>query len=307
MSRLRPALLAFVLLVAACAGRAPEPVAHPTAHVLEVDNALLWRVTGPAPDADPLHLLGSVHMLDVPLELGPRMAGVLADARELLVEVDTREIDPFRFLETAGRLGRLAPLDHLDEHVDPPTRERLDRFLGEHPAPPMLIGDLDHTAPWLLWFWVSMTTLAEWGLDGGEGVEARILARSGDKRVVGLETMTEQFEAMAAVPLDEQGEALAEVLAVWDEGADGPVEELVAMLDAWKAGDADALRASFQAPPGFERELLVRRNERMVTRIADHVREGGPRLAVVGAAHLVGEHSIVEGLRRRGYRVERVR
>jgi len=306
--RVRAALLVVPLVaataLAGCAGRVPAPA---SAHVLEVDDAFLWRVLGDG-DAEPLYLLGSIHLLDVPLEVGPRLSAIFADSREVLIEIDGSDVDPLAFLETAAQLGRLAPLQSLDDSLDEESRARLDRFLEEHPVPPMLVWDVDHTAPWLLWFWVTVATLDTWGFDPGQGVEAWFLRSAGDARpVVGLETPAEQFEAMAAVPLEEQGQALAEVLRSWEAADQGPDDELVAVLAAWKAGDDEALRAAARTTPGFERELLLHRNERMASRLADRVAPGGPRFAIVGALHLVGEGSILDGLRLRGLRVERVR
>lgn len=54
------------------------------------------------------------------------------------------------------------------------------------------------------------------------------------------------------------------------------------------------------------RILIVDRNARMAGKIADLLRQGGAYFVVVGAAHLVGEESIVNLLRREGYRLEKL-
>ena len=80
------------------------------------------------------------------------------------------------------------------------------------------------------------------------------------------------------------------------------------MLTAWREGDVDGLYAEFVAPmleqaPDLYDSLLVRRNNNWVPQIESMFTEDGTEFVLVGAAHLAGEHGVVQQLEARGYTV----
>ena len=82
------------------------------------------------------------------------------------------------------------------------------------------------------------------------------------------------------------------------------------MKRAWRAGDDKALmelgmgnmRRDF---PGAYQSILVNRNRAWIDPIVRFLGTDEPELILVGALHLVGEHSVLEMLRQRGYKVTR--
>ncbi|HEB66732.1 MAG TPA: TraB/GumN family protein, partial [Gammaproteobacteria bacterium] len=83
---------------------------------------------------------------------------------------------------------------------------------------------------------------------------------------------------------------------------------------AWLQRDLTALeRISAEAMAGedpdmvaaFDREVVIRRNHRMVTRMQPKLAEGAAFIAV-GALHLPGKAGILNLLRQQGYRVTAV-
>ena len=82
------------------------------------------------------------------------------------------------------------------------------------------------------------------------------------------------------------------------------------LLDSWKRGDEQSLReelaATFEPFPDLYRTLIVERNDRWLPQIDTLLRKPGDHLVIVGALHLIGEHSLISLLEQRGYRVRRL-
>ena len=101
----------------------------------------------------------------------------------------------------------------------------------------------------------------------------------------------------AAVLRYDEGQALVQkILAAWRDGDGERLARLVAEDTALGGAGAAELKA----------RLLDHRNHDMAMRIAEQLERPGRVLVVVGAAHLVGDESIVERLTRRGYSVQQV-
>jgi uncharacterized protein YbaP (TraB family) len=127
----------------------------------------------------------------------------------------------------------------------------------------------------------------------------QLKAQESGKKVVGLETVTEQIAAVERIPLKYQARMLLQ--EVRDDGRSGAN----AALDAYLARDLDAVQAAVQESGmsgEVEKAMLQDRNVRMVERLEKHMRGHGIFVAV-GAAHLPGEHGLIERLRRLGYTV----
>lgn len=294
-------------LLALLSCSSPPPVAPaPETHVLEVGRAFLWEVSGGALGEGRAYLLGSIHVLDVPLELGPRLRGLFEGADELILEAHG-DVDPRSLMDFADYFGRFPPAERLSDHLNAKAFRRLERFHEAYPAPEALIWDLEGTRPWLHVFWMLGSWLNQAGVQAEWGAEATFTRAAGERiPILGLETFAEALEAMSRVPIVEQAAELMDLLAAWD--GDGPeAAGLPELLDAWKRGDGEALSAAARMRPGFTEHLVVRRNEVMASRMAERFALPGTRFVVVGAAHFRGEGSIPDRLRARGFRVEPLR
>jgi hypothetical protein len=79
------------------------------------------------------------------------------------------------------------------------------------------------------------------------------------------------------------------------------------LLDAWRRGDtatlARTLSEEFAEFPQLYRPLTEDRNRAWVDQLTPLLDDRDDYLVVVGALHLVGRNSVVDLLRKRGYRV----
>jgi len=135
------------------------------------------------------------------------------------------------------------------------------------------------------------------------------LARAQKIPVVGLETIEEQLAAVAAVPNNEQLRALRTELHYVKRRND-LAETLVQLYLRRRIGAAVPFRQLLGARAGyapetltgFTREIIVKRNRTMRTRLMPLLGKGGAFVAV-GALHLIGEDGLVALLRRAGFDV----
>ncbi len=133
-------------------------------------------------------------------------------------------------------------------------------------------------------------------------------AKNQNKKVVGLEKIEEQLDAMDAIPYKYQAEMLLK--SVEDAYANIEDETMQELFDYYVAGDLEnLLKLSNQNTEDeemealFEKLLITNRNKVMVDRLIPYIQEEKTFIAV-GAAHLGGKHGVIQLLRNLGYTVE---
>ena len=133
-------------------------------------------------------------------------------------------------------------------------------------------------------------------------------AAATNKPTGGLETMDLQLQVLDASPMPEQISSLREFL---DRPQDMP-GLLTDLHQAWRDGDVARLdrltrEEMREKTPQTYRMVNVERNDAWVPQISKMLdAKKGDTMVVVGALHLLGEDGVVEKLRGKGYKVERV-
>ena len=168
--------------------------------------------------------------------------------------------------------------------------------------------DLDRMKPWSV-----LALLEARGEAGGEAtMDARLqrMAAGAGKRVLHLETLEEQLQALDCVPAGEHVRVLDERLrASWIlriESAQAMAWYRARNLGAWLA-DIDRMEGLSEEAKAIEQRsrrcLLEDRNARWIGQL-ETLFQDGPCLVAVGAVHLVGAEGLIAALRRDGYLVE---
>jgi uncharacterized protein YbaP (TraB family) len=92
------------------------------------------------------------------------------------------------------------------------------------------------------------------------------------------------------------------------EDLDSQTSNVKTMADAWARGDTAELEklllASMKSSPELYKRMLVDRNANWVAGVETCIAQKTSCFVVVGAAHLVGEDSLVAMLQKKGYKVE---
>jgi uncharacterized protein len=303
-------LLAPLFAVAAALQGGALPAAKNPAPAPPVP--LLWKVS----DADnALYLLGSFHLLkpgDYPLS--PDVQAALDDAEEVVFELSPEELaSPALGLQMAQAAARTDG-STLDSQIGPELADKLSRWARDNAAHLRRTGlspeVLQLFKPWFAGLMVSVVELTKQGLDPALGLDRHFMARAAEagKATAALETGAEQVAVFAGMHEREQLQMLAEAL---DQAAAGPAE-IERMHRQWREGDAEGLWNGLALQlkrdyPQLYRRINVDRNDAWMPQLVERLEaRDGDALVVVGALHLLGDDGVVEKLRARGYRVERI-
>jgi uncharacterized protein len=293
-------------LLAASAQAAP-PVAT-TAPV-----PLLWKVS----DADnSLYLLGSFHLLkpaDYPLSKDVDAA--FADAESVVFEMSPEEMASPTLAMQMGQAALRTDGTQLDSELPPEIAEKLHAWLAANATaiqasgvPPQMLQNFE---PWFVGLTISIIEMTREGLDPKLGLDQHFAAaaKATGKPTAGLETGAQQIAFLDGMGKDEQLQFLAETL---DETGTGR-RELQQLHRAWRAGDVETLWNGMAADmkrqyPQLYRHINIERNDAWIPKLEQRLHDPGTddTLVVVGALHLLGSDGVVEKLRARGYRVERI-
>lgn len=196
-----------------------------------------------------------------------------------------------------------------------PPEQPLPRMIGKESfataralLPKVRPQDLERMKPWSV-----LALLEARGESGGETtMDARLqrIAEASGKRMLHLETLEQQLQALDCVPASEHALVLDERLrASWIlriESARAMAFYRSRNLEAWLA-DIDRLEGLSAPAQAVEhrarRCLLEDRNARWIGQLQSLIQDG-PCLVAVGAVHLVGADGLLAALRRDGYGVE---
>ena len=266
-------------------------------------EASVWRATD---GVSIVYLGGTVHLLrpeDYPLpeEFDQAYAG----SSELFFETDISSMNNLSV--QAQMLQKLSYSDGrtLKDVLDTETYAALETYTDGVGMPLMM---LEQFKPGMI---VSTLQVLEFQRMGftPQGVDAffNTQALTDGKSVGALETLDEQISFLAAMGEGNESEFIMMSL----EDLDSKANLMGEMIDAWRAGDSEALRTLLvddmlaRAPAVYD-SLLRQRNLRWIPQIEAMFDDPEIEFVLVGAAHLVGADSIVELLRSRGYVVSKL-
>lgn len=285
---------ALALLILAGCGQGQQAAQART------EGPALWRLS----DQDSeIWLLGTAHMLPPDLAWQtPKIEAALAAADTVMFETPIDDAGKQDIGKLAAVYGRNPPGVTLSSLLTPADRETLARVCKAVNADPAALED---AKPWLAAVGLSVSYVVAKGFDPNAGAEQVLDAKAADKKRAYFETGEQQIRFFADLPIGAQVEFLRATLAEIETQD----EDLVPMNKAWARGDTAKLAGYFakmdkELSPQVYNTLIRDRNERWVTQIREIMAGSGKTFIAVGAAHLIGEGSVVTLLRKQGYKVE---
>ena len=298
-------LLSCAAMMIGAVTHASTPVAPPI--------PLLWKVS----DADnSVYLLGSFHLLkanDYPLSKDVDAA--FADAKSLVFEIPPQEIASPELAMQMGQAGLRKDGTQLDSELSPALAKKLNMWLTANDAGLQKTGFPPQTLqlfePWFVGLTISIVEMTGRGLDPKLGLDEHFAAaaKTRGKPTAGLETGAQQIAFLDSMDHDEQLQFLDEALGESEEGR----QEVEKLHAAWRAGDVATLWNGMAADmkrqyPKLYQHINIERNDAWVPQIEQRLKTPGhdDTLVVVGALHLLGSDGVVEKLRAKGYKVERI-
>ncbi len=275
-------------------------------------DGVFWRIDKPG--LDPSYLYGTIHSTDdaaiaLARRATERIGGAKVVATELGGPLDAAE----KANLGAAMLARALDRQHdTFEDAPPADRAEIEKLLVAQGYP----GEFAHHLK--LWFLAVLTAIPHCeverqALDLPE-VDQLIAqsAKASGVKVVGLETVGEQLDAISALRPRVAGVLLA--LTARDPGLNDDVYATMLRLyresrpaEILSISDAlgDMSEDERVAEDEFTRLPLVGRNATMAERIAPLLKGGGAFIAV-GALHLSGKEGLIQRLRAMGYAVTKV-
>jgi uncharacterized protein YbaP (TraB family) len=307
--------IAVVLSTALAAPKASKPAAKPApaAAAKGPPVPLLWKVS----DKDSsLYLLGSFHMLqpgDYPLSKD--VAAAFADSADVVFEIPPGDMASPALAMKMAQAALRGDGKQLDAALPATTAKRLDAWVAKNSDALQKAGIpgqmLQMFEPWFVGLTVSVVEMGKQGLDPKLGLDLHFSgdAQSAKKPASGLETGDEQIAFLDGMGEAEQVQFLDETLQEAAEGS-GEVQRLHA---AWRAGDAATLWNVMAVEmrdeyPALYKRINVARNDAWVPKLEQRLRDShdANTMVVVGSLHLLGGDGVVEKLRAKGYKVERI-
>lgn len=261
----------------------------------------MWEIR----DADSaIWLFGSFHVLPEGTIWRTEMFdSILADAEQVFFEADVRPAAAAQIGAEAFVRGVYVDGTMLTDGLDEAVESQLRQTAAAINVP---LGPILAMRPWMATHTITLQALTSEGYRA-EGVEFVLQPQLPEERLGFLETGKQQLEVMAGAPEDEQVAMLSETLKQLDT-----LPKLMdKMLDSWTEGTPEDLGDLFlMEMGGFETAFLDRliyaRNQNWIAPLEDMLAQNQDNLVIVGAAHLIGDGSVIDLLEEAGYEIERI-
>jgi uncharacterized protein YbaP (TraB family) len=286
----------------------PETTARILREAAAVKNsqAMLWRIERPGLAAS--YLFGTIHVADRSLaQLSATALTALRSSTTVALETEqiSSKLLPY-VMAQAGPLmaARNKPLQHK---LDEDELKVVERSVAAAGYPQELALGI---RPWVAAMFLTGSNCQAAAQDRGARPLDLIIADEAKRnalRVHGLESMLEQFEALAAIDDDVQVAWLKTSIATHDRVDD--IAHTLAELYRFRRLEA-VWRLTRELAPSvaltdaqlaqIRDGLVAKRNPRLLARALPLIEAGGAFIAV-GALHLSGDDGLVEDLRRNGY------
>ena len=269
----------------------------------EAKGPAMWSVS----DADTtVYLFGTIHLLPENYQWRTqKFDQAVASSHELVVETIIDEKNPMQLLGLLTTMGFSKGLPPIAQRVPAAKRPALNEAIGKSGIPRAAFDGME---TWAAAFMLLGNQFKELGLKSGEGVENVLRGNftAHGKPIGQLETNAEQLGYFDTLPESAQRALLEGAI----EKPDATRKEFARMVGAWSRGDVAAIARTFNhdlsETPELRDSLLKRRNANWSAWIERRMASPGAVMIAVGAGHLAGDDSVIEMLKKGGYRVRRV-
>ena len=289
----------------------PETYAKIMAQAAATENSgpLLWKIERAGRPTS--YLFGTVHLTDERVtKLSPAVEQALGQSKTVALEVsDISEKATATVIAQSAPLVMFTDGRRLDGLLSGTEYDTVKRIISRSGMPSDLAALFK---PWIVTMIMSVSDCERTSIQQGARVLDMKIAEVGKARglqVVGLETIPEQLQALAAVPEPQQLDMLRASLKFADRTND-MMETLVQLyLDRkisaalpFQIAIAKQVGIGNETFAGFQEKLLTDRNIKMRATAEPLLEQGGVFIAI-GALHLPGKQGLVALLREAGYTV----
>ena len=253
-----------------------------------------------------IYLGGTCHVLrETDYPLPPEFEKAYQASEVVVFETDIGKLrDPEtqrKFLATA----MYADGSTIDRHLSPRAYAELSAYCEANDIPLQM---LSRFRPSLLMVTLAIMELTEMGITQ-QGVDQYFydLAFKDKKIVEGLETADEQIQHIVSMADGNEDEFV--IYSIRD--LKNIKTQFESLANAWRTGDTGKLNqimiADLEARwPRLYKKLIADRNRNWLPLIDAYQKTPRTEFVLVGVGHLVGPDGLVEALRKKGYKVDKL-
>lgn len=252
-----------------------------------------------------LYLCGAIHVLrseDYPL--APAYEAAYMNSTRLVFELPPGSNSAGIPRKRMQDVGILPGDQSLQDMIGRTSWEGVEKWADIRKTS---LGALARYRPWFAALTVAAIEYGSLGATPDKGVDSYFEARAAkdNKPGEGLETVDFQLGLFTSLTAAQQEALLKQTLA---EARNLP-DRFTKMLNAWKAGDLEALHSALYDEadqyPDLTDLFLHKRNKAWLAKLEEIMSKRDRVMVLVGAGHLAGEKGLIELLKGRGYKVER--
>ena len=251
-----------------------------------------------------VNIMGTVHLLKPGIEWkSPAISKALSEADTLVLEADISSPESQAGMQKLMvEYGGYTDGGSLTATLNDEDEAALEAVLKERNIP---LQALDQAKPWIVSLQLGIMQIMQAGYDPQSGVETKLLAEAGDKKLSYLEDVETQIKVLGGASLDEQVQGLMATLGTLELGE----EYLDTLVAEWVDGDVEGIGVMMANPAAFGTQqaydaLLTTRNRNWIPGIKALLDEPGNKLVAVGAGHLAGPDSVIKMLKDEGIKVK---
>ena len=250
-----------------------------------------------------IYLAASFHMLrasDYPLPA--EFFTAYQDSRKIIFEVVPGETESPEYMGMFLSAAIYNDGTTLKEHITSAAYAKAESFCKERNYP---LAQYHFFKPTFFVMTLTVLEMNKIGADPKKGIDYffKDKAIQDGKATGSLETVDQQISILTSVDTSMGSD---QILQAIDEL--GQIEAILGEhLAAWRKGDEAKMEELYikelKRYPKLYQTLIIDRNNKWVRDIEGYLNGSGNTMVVVGAAHLVGDNSVVNLLRKRGYKV----
>jgi len=264
----------------------------------------VWKLDA---DNGSFYLAGSCHVLrksDYPLP--EEFESAYDDADQVIFETD---IDAFMSPDIQLLLiskGMYTGGDTLEKKLSKKAYDSLAKYCNDRS---MSIELFQNFKPWMVTMTLLLLELEKNGISPADGLDLYFSnkAKKDGKQTGGLEDVYRHIELVSSLE-EEFDESIVESF-IRDAGEVRVMME--GLIKSWRAGDeiwideylSKNVRKEF---PKLYKRLLTDRNRGWIPHLETLMDSGKRTLVIVGVGHLVGEDSVIDLLKARGYKLKKM-
>jgi uncharacterized protein YbaP (TraB family) len=266
------------------------------------ENTLLWRISGKNLKT-PSYLFGTIHMIcGNDIQLSDSLKSAIRQSDKVYLELDMDNIFELMGVITKMKMKGDTTLADL---LTAAEYEKVKSFFKTQKT--LIPFSMLETYKPL----VAASTLMQASIDCDNAISLEQLimqeAKSKNKKINGLETMSYQMSIFDSIPYKLQAKQLVEYVDNYGKDDNKEFEELSEAYRKQQLSKLEELtKKEDMGMERFTEILLYQRNINWVNKLKDLLANNTLVIAV-GAGHLPGERGVINLLKKAGYKVEPVK